>query len=116
MEQPYSLANRSALITGASQGFGYAVAQAYLAAGADIAICARNAEKLEVARAELQASFPQRRIIAQPCDVADAAQVESLVQAAIDAFGQVQILVTNAGVYGPMGALDAVNWDEWVEA
>lgn len=111
------LTGKNAIITGASQGFGKAVAEAYLAVGASIMICARNADKLEAARAELAAQAgASQQVLAQTCDVADMDQVTALVTAAIEAFGTVHILVTNAGVYGPMGAIEDVDWDVWTQA
>jgi len=111
------LSGKNAIITGASRGFGLAVAQAYLDAGANIMICARNAKRLEEARAALAMhAGDESRVLAQPCDVADKTQVSALVQGAINAFGQIHILVTNAGVYGPMGAIEDVDWDAWTKA
>jgi NAD(P)-dependent dehydrogenase (short-subunit alcohol dehydrogenase family) len=111
------LAGRNAIITGASQGFGYEVAKAYLDAGASIMICARNPEKLESARAALAEHAPDgAQVLAQVCDVSDEVQVSALIQAAISAFGKMHILVTNAGVYGPMGAIEDVDWDAWKKA
>jgi NAD(P)-dependent dehydrogenase (short-subunit alcohol dehydrogenase family) len=111
------LQGQNAIITGASQGFGYAIAQAYLEAGASILICARNAERLESARAELaKLATNGQQVLSMPCDVADMAQVEALIQHGIEAFGTVHILVTNAGVYGPMGGIDTVDWDAWTKA
>lgn len=110
------LTGKNAIITGASYGFGKAVAEAFLAAGANVMLCARSADKLEATRAELQAQAPERHVLAQVCDVADATQVDALVAAALEAFGTLHILVTNAGVYGPMGSLEQVDWDEWKRA
>lgn len=111
------LRGKNAIITGASRGFGLAVARAYLDAGANLMICARNPQRLEAARAELAAHAGDTgRVLAQTCDVADKTQVSALVQAAITAFGRVHILVTNAGVYGPMGGIEDVDWDAWTKA
>jgi NAD(P)-dependent dehydrogenase (short-subunit alcohol dehydrogenase family) len=111
------LSGKNAIITGASRGFGLAVARAYLDAGANIMICARNPQRLETARAELaDYAGDTARVLAQTCDVADKTQVSALVQTAINDFGQVHILVTNAGVYGPMGGIEDVDWDEWTRA
>lgn len=112
-----NLNGKNAIITGASDGFGKAIASAYLDAGASVMICARNADKLEATRAELQAQADDgQQVLAQPCDVSDKAQVDALIEAAIAAFGQVHVLVTNAGVYGPMGGIDVVDWDAWTKA
>jgi len=89
IEKPmiYSLKGRSALITGANQGFGLAVAHAYVKAGANIMLCARDAAKLEQARKQLAAiAGPGQQVLAHPADVSKSADVEKVVSATIAAF------------------------------
>jgi NAD(P)-dependent dehydrogenase (short-subunit alcohol dehydrogenase family) len=111
------LRGRGILITGANQGFGKVVAQACVAEGAHLVITARNAALLETARAELalHASTGQE-IIAQTADVSDPAQVSALVKLAAERLPDFSGLVNNAGVYGPKGAIEDVDWLEWVRA
>jgi NAD(P)-dependent dehydrogenase (short-subunit alcohol dehydrogenase family) len=112
-----SLEGRSALITGASQGLGLAIARAYVEAGASVILCARNAALLEKARMEVAAlALPGQRVLARPADVSRQDSVEQLARAALEAFPHLQILVNNAGVYGPMGLIEDVDWDAWVQA
>ena len=106
-----ALEGRKAIVTGANQGFGLAIARAYAEAGADVLICARDREKLDAAAREIGG-----RVVAEVADVADEADCERVVRRAVDAFGGVDILVNNAGVYGPLGAIDEVDWREWVRA
>jgi NAD(P)-dependent dehydrogenase (short-subunit alcohol dehydrogenase family) len=106
----------NALITGGSQGLGKAIAAQFLGEDADVAICARNATELAAARAELAARFPERRIVAHPCDVSDEAQVASFVALAKRELGPLHILVNNAGVYGPMGPTESVDLAAWRRA
>lgn len=111
------LQGRSAIVTGANQGLGLAIARAYVEAGANVLVCARNAALLDEAHRELQAlAAPGQTIIAEAADVANAEDVARVTEKAISAFGQVQILVNNAGVYGPKGVIEDVDWDEWVSA
>lgn len=111
------LKGRSAIVTGANQGLGLAIARAYVEAGANVLVCARNAALLDEAHRELQAlAQPGQTIIAEAADVANAEDVARVVEKAISAFGTVQILVNNAGVYGPKGAIEEIDWDEWVSA
>jgi NAD(P)-dependent dehydrogenase (short-subunit alcohol dehydrogenase family) len=112
------LAGRSALITGASQGLGLVIAQSYIDAGANVFACARNASTLEQARAQLVASAggDSQRVGVQVADVSQPQQVEELVSAAVKRFPDLSILVSNAGVYGPMGSIEQVDWGEWVQA
>ena len=111
------LAGRQALITGASQGLGLAIARAFLASGASVFICGRDPALLERALAELASLCGAgQELAAEPADVADPGEVESLVSAATRRFPELSILVNNAGVYGPKGPIWDVNWREWVQA
>jgi NAD(P)-dependent dehydrogenase (short-subunit alcohol dehydrogenase family) len=111
------LHGRSAIITGANQGLGKAIAAAYIQAGANVMLCARNADLMEQTRRELaHLATNQQQVLAMACDVSQPEQAASLVQAASEQLGGVQILVNNAGVYGPKGEFDEVGWDEWVQA
>ena len=115
MTQP--LAGRSAIITGASQGLGLAIARAFVNAGASVMLCARDAVMLEAARKELSALAPDGlRVLAQPADVSSKDAVEVLVARTLREFPDLQILVNNAGVYGPMGPIETIDWDAWVRA
>jgi NAD(P)-dependent dehydrogenase (short-subunit alcohol dehydrogenase family) len=112
-----SLAGRSALITGASQGLGLAIARAFVRAGANVFLCARDRGALEEVRTQLQAeASPGRSVLAIPADVSVEADVAAVVRAALEAFPDLQVLVNNAGVYGPLGAIEDTNWIEWVKA
>lgn len=112
-----NLSGRSAIITGANQGLGQAIARAYIQAGAQVMLCARNPNLLEQAKSSLAAlATPDQQVLAQPTDVARVDQVTALVKTTIEAFGRVDILVNNAGVYGPKGLLEEVDWAEWIEA
>ena len=111
------LAGRAALITGASQGLGFAIARQFLAEGADVAICARDEAKLEEARAALSSEFgADRRVLARAADVSVEADAFGVVREALDAFPHLQVLVNNAGVYGPMGPIEDVDWTAWIKA
>ena len=105
----HDLSGRSAIVTGASQGLGMAIARAYAAAGARVLICARDAAALDAAAREIN-------VAAEVADVASEAGVERLVASALERFGRIDILVNNAGIYGPMGTIDEVDWAEWVRA
>jgi NAD(P)-dependent dehydrogenase (short-subunit alcohol dehydrogenase family) len=111
-----SLAGRRAIITGASMGFGAAVAEQFVAAGADVMLCARNGAELAAQEKRLRATHPSARIVAKVADVASTEQVDRLFAAAAENFGRIDILVNNAGVYGPMGMIDQVDWEEWTQA
>lgn len=112
-----SLVGRSAIITGASQGLGVAIAERFVAEGASVMLCARSGGLLEDVVGRLAPlAIPGQRVLGEVADVADPAAVDALVARAIAAFGQVHALVNNAGVYGPMGGIEEVDWAEWVQA
>jgi len=110
------LAGRKALITGASQGLGAAIAEHFLAEGANVALCSRNAAELAAQHKHLAAAYGADRVLAKPADISSTSDVDALFEEAQSCFGRLDILVNNAGVYGPMGSIDAVDWDEWVQA
>ncbi len=113
-----SLKNKVVLISGANQGFGLAVAEAFLAQGAKVSLCARNQEKLIAATAELKRKFnkSEEAIFSQTADIANPISVKNWVQATHKHFGTLDILVANAGIYGPKGPIEEVDWDEWSAA
>ncbi len=104
-----ALNGRVAIVTGASRGLGREIARAFVEEGARVLICARDAEALEQARAELG-------VEALAADVSDPADARRVVAAALDRLGGLHVLVNNAGVYGPIGPLEEVDWAEWTRA
>src|ERR1700685_545104 len=92
----FSLQDKVALITGASQGIGRATALALAASGAKVAVAARNTEKLDTLVAEIEAAGGQA--LAVPMDVADAAQIKTGFQQVLAKFGKLDILVNNAAI------------------
>jgi NAD(P)-dependent dehydrogenase (short-subunit alcohol dehydrogenase family) len=108
-----ALEGRAALITGGAKGLGLEIARAYLREGARIVICSRSETALEAAREELTVVGEVHALAA---DVADPGAAEGLVAYAAEALGGLDVLVNNAGVYGPKGAIDAVDWAEWARA
>ena len=111
------LAGRNAIITGASQGLGFEIARKFLAEGASIAICARVAGPLDEAANELRGKAgPGQQVISETGDVSREDDVRRIVDQAIRSLGQIHILVNNAGVYGPKGRIEEVDWTEWMRA
>src|SRR5688500_4298834 len=92
------LTGRRALIAGGSRGIGLAIAQSFAAAGADVAICARQAAPLESAAASLKALG--HRVSARACDLSRAEEVRGWVEAAAQDVGGLDILVHNASGFG----------------
>ena len=112
-----ALTGRAAVITGANQGLGLEIARAYVRQGASILVCARDAAMLDDARRELAGlAGPAQTVEAMPADVSRAADVDALAARAFAVFPQVHVLVNNAGVYGPMGPSESVDWGDWARA
>lgn len=112
-----SLAGRNAIVTGASQGLGLAIAEAYVAAGASVLLCARSDAQLEVARQSLSGKSGRGQIVdTERADVSNPQDVARLAAKAFDLFPQVHVLVNNAGIYGPIGPSEDVDWAAWVRA
>ncbi|MDR1520899.1 MAG: SDR family NAD(P)-dependent oxidoreductase, partial [Planctomycetota bacterium] len=95
-----SLSGRAAMVTGASQGLGLAVAKTFAQAGAELVICARNGKKLAEAREEIAnaGQVAGRRILAIATDVSRPDEVTALVERARHEFPHLSVLVNNAGV------------------
>jgi len=91
-----TLSGRVALVTGASQGIGRACALKLAAAGATVAVAARNQEKLTELAREIEASGG--KAFAFPVDVADEEQVKGAFKSALGQLGKIDILINNAGI------------------
>jgi len=112
-----SLRGKVAIVTGANQGLGLEIARRYAARGACLVLCARDTVSLAQACTQLQAHQADGQgIEAVAADVSNASDVDRLVAHTRARFGRIDVLVNNAGVYGPMGAIEDVDWTQWVRA
>lgn len=111
------LTGKVAIITGANQGLGLQIAKKYASAGADLMLCARNGALLEAAKHEVT-KFGQveQKIVCQVADVSNESDVNKLVDKTISELGACHILVNNAGIYGPKGEIESIDWVEWIRA
>lgn len=108
------LTKRRALITGASQGFGLAVAHAFVEEGADVMLCARGTKLLDQVQRQLsERAKGDARVLAVQADVSKPDDVRRLVETTLAELGGLEILVCNAGVYGPKGPIQDTPWSEW---
>ena len=105
------LEGKVAIITGASQGLGRALALAYAREGAQIVINSRQEESIRPVAEEAESKGAE--VLALAADVSRSADVERLVGAAARRFGRVDVLVNNAGVLGPRVAIAEYPEDEW---
>ena len=105
------LGGKVALITGASQGLGRALALACARQGARVVINARSEESIRQVAAEVEALGAE--VLALAADVSRSADVGRLVEAAVGRFERIDVLVNNAGVLGPRVAIAEYPEDEW---
>jgi NAD(P)-dependent dehydrogenase (short-subunit alcohol dehydrogenase family) len=105
------LEGKVAMITGASQGLGRALAVAYAKEGTQIVINSRQEESIRPVAEEAESTGAE--VLALAADVSRSADVERLVGAATQRFGRVDVLVNNAGVLGPRVAIVEYPEDEW---
>jgi len=101
-----TLEGKAALVTGASRGIGRAVAQQLAAAGVGLGLASRSGDDLGL-----------DGVVARPCDVRNAADLEAIVGETVDRFGRLDILVANAGVgaYGPFLELSPEHLEEMID-
>jgi 2-deoxy-D-gluconate 3-dehydrogenase len=107
----FDLSGKKALVTGATRGIGRAIAIGLAAAGADVAIAARNGDQLREVAAEIEAGG--RRSLVLPTDVTEADAVRAMVTSAIDGLGGVDVLVNNAGGSSFMGPFTDMRFRGW---
>lgn len=103
------LHQKTAIVTGASEGLGLEIARAYAREGAAVALLARSADKLHARAAELTSAG--HRVLPLVCDVGVTAQVEQAVRATLQAFGRIDILLNNAAVAIPGDITDQTDED-----
>lgn len=108
------MAAKVAIITGASSGIGKAAALKLQSAGFDVVLSARRLHELEETSACAAASGG--RVLVVPCDVTNQGSVKALFQRTIEAFGRVDVLFNNAGIFPQGAAIDDVSFDAWKKA
>jgi len=102
-----------ALVTGGSRGIGRAIALKFAQEGARLVITGRTRATLAEVEKEIQALG--REVLALACDAADDTQVRAMVRDAAAHFGRIDVLVNNAGRFGPMFPLHQMPDSEWDE-
>ena len=109
-----ALADKVAVITGASRGIGLAIAAAFAAAHCDLVLTSRNVKPLKNAAAAL-ANTGDVRVIVKSCDVRDPKQVGALFAAVKQRFPRIDILINNAGTAHEMAPVPDLSVDKWNE-
>src|SRR6516165_844956 len=103
-----------AVVTGAGSGLGRGIARALLAAGWQVAAAGRRGDALRQTLAS--AASPSGAGLAVPTDVTVPESVAGLFEAVYQRWQRVDLLVNNAGVFGPPGAVDEISWPDWRQA
>lgn len=106
-------AGQSCVVTGGGSGIGLRTAQELRLLGARVAICGRNEEKLAAATKVIEAvAGPEDGVLAAPCDIREPDQIERFVGQVLDRFGQIDVLINNAGGQFPSPA-DQLSPNGW---
>lgn len=105
-----SIEGRAVIVTGASKGIGKGIAKVFADRGAKVMLAARGVEALEATAAELAAGGAT--VATHACDVSDWAQVQGLVDATVAAFGGVDVMCANAGIF-PQVKIAEMSPDDW---
>jgi 3-oxoacyl-[acyl-carrier protein] reductase len=110
------LIGKTALITGSNQGLGLEIAKTFARAGANLMLCARSNESL-IEATNIISSLIDNSQTVEICvaDISIQTDVTNVVTKTIKKFGSCQILVNNAGIYGPKGFIENNDWIEWTK-
>lgn len=105
------LENKVAVITGASRGIGFSVAEAFVREGAKIALCGSRQESAESAATKLLQTYPNAEILPVGVDVTDSGAISDMVSRVVDKWGYIDVLVNNAGVTSAKQLFDMTDED-----
>lgn len=109
----FELDDKVVLITGGSRGLGLVLAREFASQGARIAICARNSEELKRAKQDLENQGAE--VFETVCDVRNQIEVDRMIKAVTNHYGQIDVLVNNAGVI-QVGPLEAQTQEDFKDA
>jgi NAD(P)-dependent dehydrogenase (short-subunit alcohol dehydrogenase family) len=111
----FDLTGRVAIITGGSIGLGRQMAEGLAEMGANLVLCARKKERCEQAAGELQKLGV--KTLALGCDVKNPASIQAVVDAAVDEFGRIDVLINNAGTSwgAPVEEMRLEHWNKVIE-
>ena len=112
------LDGKVAVITGASRGLGFVTAQTFYNEGASVVMVSRNVRNIAKAAVAIdpECQYHTDRVLAIRCNVTFGFSVQSMVKQVISHYGRIDILICNAGTYGPIGLLENCDINEWSNA
>ena len=108
------LKDKVIIITGGGRGIGRTMAFEFAKEGAKVVVVSRTVQECEAVAGEIQSN--DRTAVAQRCDVSRIEEVEELINGAVKEFGKIEVLVNNAGIYGPIGKLFETDLNHWKKA
>jgi 3-oxoacyl-[acyl-carrier protein] reductase len=109
------LTGRKAVVTGGTRGLGLEIAEHFVKEGADVLICGRKEPETKVAERRLADLCTSDQVISSiVADVSKGKDVTDIFSAAMQRLGGCQVLVNNAGIYGPKGSVENCDWEEWI--
>ncbi len=97
---------KNIVVSGASKGIGKAIVERFLEAGFDVAFCARSAKVLNQLKNEYSERYPEQKVLAITCDVSNKEDVELFAEQVLFEFGEIDVLVNNAGIFKPGSVSD----------
>ncbi len=107
----FDLSGRTVLVTGGSKGLGKAMADGFASAGANLFLVSRNLNEATAAEEEIKESHPIEAV-GHEADVTDEKAVSQMVEEALDRFGQIDVLVNNAGI-NRRGPIEDLSYDDF---
>ncbi len=107
------LQDRVVVVTGASKGLGRALAFGFAVKGARLAICARNADRLQMVERTIRRN--NGSVFAMPFDVSEHTHVEIFAKKTLERFGRVDVLINNASILGPRIEVNDYPYVAWRE-
>jgi NAD(P)-dependent dehydrogenase (short-subunit alcohol dehydrogenase family) len=113
----FSVADRTAIVTGGSSGIGRTIAEQFVADGANVVICSREQGHVDSVATDITAENPPGAVHPVECDVRDRDAVDALVEATVETFGTVDILINNAGAnfYSDFDDISPNGWETIVD-
>lgn len=105
------LENKVSIITGASRGIGFAIAEAFVREGAKVAVCGSRLESADKAVAKILAKYPDADVMPIGVNVNDSNDIAKMVSAVTDRWGRIDVLVNNAGITSTKSILEMTDED-----
>lgn len=109
----FNIKDKTVIVTGGSSGIGLETVKLLLSQGAKVAWCGRNSERLQASLDQMLAVYPQEQCYVQACDVLNRAEIDAFIQAVVQQFGQIDMLINNAG-QGLVSNFENTEDEQWL--